>query len=139
MSGRTTRPAFINCELHDPVNAKIPRLRIDLYTSADVGNQVKFFPRRSGLVSGAGFLLTFLLARWLHVNPTGRWQGFLPRFYSSAVFQCLATRTQERHQAYPTRLGHLRIFSAQLKIHKLLATLLTGCALLAAVFMKCWS
>jgi O-antigen/teichoic acid export membrane protein len=90
-----------------------------------------------GLVSGTGFLLTFLLARWLNSEVYGAFAVafatllFLSGFHSVLLLEPMSVmgpaRYSNRTSAY---------FAAQLKIHKLLGALLAGALLLMALFMK---
>jgi O-antigen/teichoic acid export membrane protein len=90
-----------------------------------------------GLVSGAGFLLSFLLARWLSSEVYGAFAVafatllFLSGFHNVLLLEPMSVmgpaRYSNRTPAY---------FAAQLKIHKLLGALLAGALLLMALFMK---
>jgi O-antigen/teichoic acid export membrane protein len=90
-----------------------------------------------GLVSGAGFLLSFLLARWLSSEVYGAFAVafatllFLSGFHNVLLLEPMSVmgpaRYSNRTSAY---------FAAQLKIHKLLGALLAGALLLTALFMK---
>jgi O-antigen/teichoic acid export membrane protein len=107
-------------------------------------NQVRTWGIKSGLsivdqslVSGAGFLLSFLLARWLSSEVYGAFAVafatllFLSGFHNVLLLEPMSVmgpaRYSNRTSAY---------FAAQLKIHKLLGILLAGALLLMALFMK---
>jgi O-antigen/teichoic acid export membrane protein len=90
-----------------------------------------------GLVSGAGFLLSFLLARWLNSEVYGAFAVafatllFLSGFHNVLLLEPMSVmgpaRYSDRTSAY---------FAAQFRIHKLLGALLAGVLLLMALFMK---
>ncbi len=90
-----------------------------------------------GLVSGTGFLLSFLLARWLSSEVYGAFAVafatllFLSGFHNVLLLEPMSVmgpaRYTDRTPAY---------FAAQLKIQKLLGALLAGALLLVALVMK---
>lgn len=90
-----------------------------------------------GLVSGAGFLLSFLLARWLSSEVYGAFAVafatllFLSGFHNVLLLEPMSVigpaRYANRTPAY---------FAAQVKIHKLMGALLAGVLLLIALGMK---
>jgi O-antigen/teichoic acid export membrane protein len=90
-----------------------------------------------GLVSGAGFLLSFLLARWLNSGAYGAFAVafatllFLSGFHNVLLLEPMSVmgpaRYSDRTPAY---------FAAQLKIHKLLGAVLASALLLMALFMN---
>ncbi len=107
-------------------------------------NQVRTWGIKSGLsivdqslVSGAGFVLSFLLARWLSSEVYGAFAVafatllFLSGFHNVLLLEPMSVmgpaRYSNRTSAY---------FAAQLKIHELLGVLLAGALLLMALFMK---
>lgn len=89
-----------------------------------------------GLVSGAGFLLSFLLARWLNREVYGAFAVtlatllFLCSFHNVLLLEPMSVMGPAGYSNRPSAY-----FAAQLKIHKLLGTLLAGALLLAALFM----
>jgi O-antigen/teichoic acid export membrane protein len=90
-----------------------------------------------GLVSGAGFLLTFLLARWLSSEVYGAFAVafatllFLSGFHNVLLLEPMSVMGPARYSARTPAY-----FAAQLKIHKLLGALLAGALLLTALFMR---
>ena len=90
-----------------------------------------------GLVSSAGFLLSFLLARWLNSEVYGAFAValatllFLSGFHNVLVLEPMnvmgPARYSDRAPLY---------FAAQLHIHKLMGALLAGTLLLVALVMK---
>jgi O-antigen/teichoic acid export membrane protein len=90
-----------------------------------------------GLVSGAGFLLSFLLARWLNSEVYGAFAVafatllFLTGFHNVLLLEPMSVmgpaRYSDRTAAY---------FAAQFRIHKLVGALLASVLLLMALFMK---
>ena len=90
-----------------------------------------------GLVSGAGFLLSFLLARWLNREVYGAFAVafatllFFTGFHNVLLLEPMSVmgpaRYSDRTSAY---------FAAQCRIHKLLGALLASALLLMALFMK---
>jgi O-antigen/teichoic acid export membrane protein len=89
-----------------------------------------------GLVSGAGFLLTFLLARWLNSEVYGAFAVafatllFLCGFHNVLLLEPMSVMGPAAYSNRPSAY-----FAAQLKIHKLLGALLAGVLLLVALFM----
>jgi len=90
-----------------------------------------------GLVSGAGFLLSFLLARWMSSEVYGAFAVafatllFLSGFHNVLLLEPMSVIGPAR---YPDRTNSY--FSAQLKIHKLMGGLLAMALLLLAVLMR---
>jgi O-antigen/teichoic acid export membrane protein len=90
-----------------------------------------------GLASGAGFLLTFLLARWLSSAVYGAFAVafatllFLSGFHNVLLLEPMSVMGPSRYCARTPAY-----FAAQLKIHKLLGAGLAGALLLTALFMK---
>jgi O-antigen/teichoic acid export membrane protein len=90
-----------------------------------------------GFVSGAGFLLSFLLARWLASEIYGAFAVafatllFLSGFHNVLLLEPISVmgpaRYSDRTAAY---------FTAQFKIHKLLGAILAAVLLLVALCMK---
>lgn len=90
-----------------------------------------------GLISGAGFLLSFLLARWLNSEVYGAFAVayatllFLSGFHNVLLLEPMSVmgpaRYSDRTSAY---------FAAQCRIHKRLGALLASALLLMALFMK---
>ncbi len=90
-----------------------------------------------GLVSGAGFLLSFLLARWLSSEAYGAFAVafatllFLSGFHNVLLLEPMSVIGPARYSNQASAY-----FAAQLKIHKLLGALLAGALLLTALLMK---
>jgi O-antigen/teichoic acid export membrane protein len=90
-----------------------------------------------GLVSGAGFLLSFLLARWLNSEIYGAFAVafatllFLSGFHNILLLEPMSVmgpaRYSDRTPLY---------FAAQLQIHEMMGALLAGVLLLIALVMK---
>lgn len=107
-------------------------------------NRIRTWGVKSGLsivdqslISGAGFLLSFLLARWLNSEVYGAFAVayatllFLSGFHNVLLLEPMSVmgpaRYSDRTSAY---------FAAQCRIHKLLGALLASALLLMALFMK---
>jgi len=90
-----------------------------------------------GLVSGAGFLLSFLLARWLSSEAYGAFAVafatllFLSGFHNVLLLEPMSVMGPARYSNQASAY-----LAAQLKIHKLLGSLLAGALLLTALLMK---
>jgi O-antigen/teichoic acid export membrane protein len=90
-----------------------------------------------GLVSGGGFLLSFLLARWLSSEAYGAFAVafatllFLSGFHNVLLLEPMSVMGPARYSNQASAY-----FAAQLKIHKLLGVLLAGALLLTALLMK---
>jgi O-antigen/teichoic acid export membrane protein len=90
-----------------------------------------------GLVSGAGFLLSFLLARWLSSEAYGAFAVafatllFLSGFHNVLLLEPMSVMGPARYSNQASAY-----LAAQLKIHKLLGALLAGALLLTALLMK---
>lgn len=90
-----------------------------------------------GLVSGAGFLLSFLLARWLNSEAYGAFAVafatllFISGFHNVLLLEPMSVMGPARYSGRTPAY-----FAAQLKIHKLLGALLAGILLLTALFMN---
>lgn len=107
-------------------------------------NRVRTWGIKSGLsivdqvlVSGAGFLLSFLLARWMTSEVYGAFAVafatilFLSGFHNVLLLEPMSVMGPAR---YSSRTAGY--FAAQLKIHKLLGVLLASVLLLMALSMK---
>jgi len=90
-----------------------------------------------GLVSGAGFLLSFLLARWLSSEAYGAFAVafatllFLSGFHNVLLLEPMSVMGPARYSNQASAY-----LAAQLKIHRLLGSLLAGALLLTALLMK---
>jgi len=90
-----------------------------------------------GLVSGAGFLVSFLLARWLSSEAYGAFAVafatllFLSGFHNVLLLEPISVLGPAR---YSDRTSEY--FAAQLKIHKMLGVLLATTLLAAALCLK---
>ena len=90
-----------------------------------------------GLVSGAGFLLSFLLARWLSSEAYGAFAVafatllLLSGFHNVLLLEPMSVMGPARYSNQASAY-----LAAQLKIHKLLGSLLAGALLLTALLMK---
>jgi len=90
-----------------------------------------------GLDSGAGFLLSFLLARWLSSEAYGAFAVafatllFLSGFHNVLLLEPMSVMGPARYSNQASAY-----LAAQLKIHKLLGSLLAGALLLTALLMK---
>ena len=90
-----------------------------------------------GLVSGAGFLLSFLLARWLSSEAYGAFAVafatllFLSGFHNVLLLEPMSVMGPARYSNQASAY-----LAAQLKIHKLLGSLLAAALLLTALLMK---
>jgi O-antigen/teichoic acid export membrane protein len=90
-----------------------------------------------GLVSGAGFLLSFLLARWLNSEVYGAFAVafatllFLSGFHNVLLLEPMSVMGPAR---YSNRAPEY--FAAQFKIHKLLGAILAAVLLFVALCMK---
>src|SRR5207237_8631889 len=90
-----------------------------------------------GLVSGAGFLLSFLLARWLSSEAYGAFAVafatllFLSGFHNVLLLEPMSVMGPARYANQASAY-----FAAQLKIHKLLRSLLAADLVLTALLIK---
>src|SRR6266581_3295945 len=90
-----------------------------------------------GLTSGAGFLLNLFLARWLTSEAYGAFAVtfatllFFSGFHNVLLLEPMSVMGPARYSTQASAY-----LAAQLKIHKLLGSLLAGALLLTALLMK---